>query len=116
MPSLEKATAVARTSRLLLALRMIRVQRIYISPVKSLGLASLDRAFLDKPGIPGDRAFFIVDAEGKLFTQRVFGPLVQVQTGYEHKSGRMELTFPEANAVSGVPRRGLASKHVREGA
>ncbi len=43
---------------------MIRVQRMYISPVKSLRLMPVDRAFLDKPGIAGDRAFFIIDAQG----------------------------------------------------
>ena len=69
----------------------MRVQSMYISPVKSLGLAPIDRAFLDKPGIAGDRAFFIIDAQGAMFTQRVFGPLVQIRTSYDAESGSLEL-------------------------
>ncbi len=85
---------------------MIRVQNIYYSPVKSLRLVPLDRAFLDKPGIAGDRAFFIIDAEGAPFTQRVFGPMVQIQTFYEADSGRLELSFPDGSTIAGVPEVG----------
>ncbi len=85
---------------------MIRVQRIYISPVKSLALAPLTHAYLDKPGIAGDRAFFIIDAQGNMFTQRVYGPLVQLRTGYEPESGRLELSFPDGSTVAGVPELG----------
>ena len=87
---------------------MIRVQHMYISPVKALGLTPLDRAFLDKPGIAGDRAFFIIDAQGILFTQRVFGPLVRVQTAYDAGSESLELSFPDSDSVAGVPELGDA--------
>ena len=86
----------------------MRVQSRYISPVKSLGLAPIERAFLDKPGIAGDRAFFIIDAEDAMFTQRVFGPLVQVRTSYDAESGSLELSFPDGGAVAGVPELGAA--------
>ncbi len=82
---------------------MIRVQRMYISPVKSLRLTPVDRAFLDKPGIAGDRAFFIIDAQGAPFTQRVFGPMVQIQAAYDVTSERLELAFPDGSTVAGVP-------------
>ncbi|MCH8853461.1 MAG: MOSC domain-containing protein [Planctomycetes bacterium] len=81
---------------------------MYISPVKSLGLAPIDQAFLDKPGIAGDRAFFIIDAQGAMFTQRVFGPLVQVRTSYDVESGNLELSFPDGRTVAGVPELGAA--------
>ena len=86
----------------------MRVQSMYISPVKSLGLAPIDQAFLDKPGIAGDRAFFIIDAQGAMFTQRVFGPLVQVRTSYDVESGNLELSFPDGRTVAGVPELGAA--------
>jgi len=54
---------------------MIPVQQMYIAPVKSLALTPIARARLDKPGIAGDRAFFIVDERGKLITQRDHGAL-----------------------------------------
>ncbi len=87
---------------------MIHIQSIYISPVKSLGLAPIDRAFLDKPGIAGDRAFFIIDAQGAMFTQRAFGPLVQIRTSYDADSGSLELSFPDGGTVAGVPELGAA--------
>ncbi len=87
---------------------MIRIQSMYISPVKSLGLAPIDRAYLDKPGIPGDRAFFIVDAQGTMFTQRTYGPLAQIRTAYDTDSGHLELSFPDGATVAGVPELGDA--------
>jgi uncharacterized protein YcbX len=85
---------------------MIRIERIYYSPVKSLALAELQRAYLDKPGIAGDRAFFIVDAEGRLFTQREYGPLVQIKAAYDAATGELQLSFPDGAAVRGVPEPG----------
>ena len=82
---------------------MIHIQSIYISPVKSLGLAPLDRAFLDKPGIAGDRAFFIIDAQGAMFTQRTFGPLERIRTSYQPANGRLELSFPYGCTVAALP-------------
>ena len=85
---------------------MIRVDRLYVSPVKALGLVEVRRAYLDKPGIAGDRAFFIVDAAGPLFTQRDYGPLVQIRPTYEPADGRLELAFPDGRIVAGVPEPG----------
>ncbi|MDP3767041.1 MAG: MOSC N-terminal beta barrel domain-containing protein, partial [Dehalococcoidia bacterium] len=85
---------------------MIRIDRLFLSPVKSLALAEVSRAYLDKPGIAGDRAFFIVDAAGKLFTQRDYGPLVQVHASYETTSGRLDLAFPDGRVLNAVPEAG----------
>ena len=85
---------------------MIRVQKIYISPIKSLALSPLSTAYLDKPGIAGDRAFFIIDADSNMFTQRVYGPLVQLQTGYDPESGQLSLSFPDGSTVAGIPELG----------
>lgn len=82
---------------------MIRVERMYMSPVKSLALTEVTRAVLDKPGIAGDRAFFIVDSDGKLFTQRQYGPLVQIKASYDVTAGVLELTFPDGRCLAGVP-------------
>jgi len=85
---------------------MIRIHRLYMSPVKALALVELERCYLDKPGIAGDRAFYIVDAAGKLLTQRDHGPLVQVRPTYDPASGRLELAFPDGHTVDGVPEPG----------
>ncbi len=76
---------------------------MYISPVKSLALSEVTRAFLDKPGIAGDRAFFLVDAAGQLFTQRDHGPLVQIKAWYDVTTGELRLAFPDGRCLSGVP-------------
>ncbi|MGB2694013.1 MAG: MOSC N-terminal beta barrel domain-containing protein [Dehalococcoidia bacterium] len=89
---------------------MIRIESLYLSPVKSLALAEVGSAFLDKPGISGDRAFFIVDAQSKLFTQREHGPLVQVHAAYDVASGALDLTFPGGHTVRGTPGLGDATK------
>ncbi len=82
---------------------MIRVDRLYIASVKSLALTEVARAYLDKPGIAGDRAFFIITADGKLLTQREYGPLVQIRPSYDVSTGELELAFPGGRALRGVP-------------
>jgi uncharacterized protein YcbX len=87
---------------------MIRVEKLYYAPVKSLALVEAERAYLDKPGIAGDRAFYIIDERGKLITQRDHGPLVQVRPSYDAESGRLELHFPDGSVLAGVPQLGEA--------
>jgi uncharacterized protein YcbX len=85
---------------------MIRVERLYFSPVKSLALVELGEARLDKPGIAGDRAFFIIDEQGELVTQRGVASLVQVRPSYDTTSGELGLIFPDGQCVCGVPELG----------
>ena len=85
---------------------MIRIERMYYSPVKALALAEVTRAYLDKPGIAGDRAFYVVNAAGRLFTQRDYGPLVQIKAAYDVASGELQLTFPGGRVLKGVPEPG----------
>ncbi len=85
---------------------MIRVERMYTSPVKALALCEVKQAFLDKAGIPGDRAFFIVDGGGRLFTQREYGPLVRIGASYDAPTDYMALTFPDGRSVTGTPEPG----------
>lgn len=80
-----------------------RIEQIFIAPVKSLGLAALTRARLTKAGIAGDRAFYIIDADGKLVTQRQHGALVQVGATHNAASGTLSLTFPDGRVAAGVP-------------
>ena len=80
----------------------MRVEAIYLSPVKSLALERVERARLGKGGFEGDRRFFMVDAGGKLFTQREHFPLVQVHASYDAAAERLELRFPDGSAVAGA--------------
>ncbi len=84
----------------------IHVESMYISPVKSLALQRIDGARLEKPGIAGDRAFYIIDARRKLITQREHFPLVQVRAEYDVAKGWLRLAFPDGAAVEGVAEQG----------
>jgi uncharacterized protein YcbX len=85
---------------------MPRIEAIYYSPVKSLALAPLERARLEKAGIPGDRAFFIADTDDKLVTQREHFPLVQVKAAYDAARDDLVLAFPDGDIASGTPQPG----------
>jgi uncharacterized protein YcbX len=84
----------------------IRIEAMYIAPVKSLALQRIDGARLEKPGIAGDRAFYMIDARGKFFTQRQHFPMVQVRAEYDVASDWLRLAFPDGAVVEGAPEPG----------
>jgi uncharacterized protein YcbX len=83
-----------------------RLERIFAAPVKSLALEERRTAYLDKPGIAGDRAFWIVDEHGKLVTQREVPSLVQVRAAYDERAGRLALTFPDGSVAADAAETG----------
>jgi uncharacterized protein YcbX len=87
---------------------MIRIHSMYIAPVKALALTPIERGLLDKPGIAGDRAFYIINEYGEMFSQREHPALVQVVPAYDVASGQLTLTFPDGATVRGVPEPGEA--------
>ena len=83
-----------------------RIEAIYISPVKSLGLQRLDRAVIGAKGIPEDRRFFLVDDVGHLVTQRECGALVQVRSSYRLEPEMLRLEFPDGTVCESAVVRG----------
>jgi uncharacterized protein YcbX len=81
----------------------VRVEAIYISPVKSLALLSVERAMLGKHGILEDRRFFIVSEKARLVTQREVAPLTQVRASYALEPEVLRLEFPDGRVVEGTP-------------
>jgi hypothetical protein len=79
----------------------IRIASLYVSPVKSLRLARIDHARLEKPGIAGDRAFHIIDARGRLFTQRECPAFTRVNAAYDIDRDSLRLEFPQGRIVEG---------------
>ncbi len=79
---------------------------MYISPVKSLALAAVERALLDKAGIAGDRAFHLIDEQGRLFTQRECPAFVRVGQAYDLAGDVLRMTLPDGGLVEGVPEPG----------
>lgn len=74
---------------------------ITIAPVKALGLVQLDEVLLEPFGVPGNRAFYLVDDGGRLVNGKVAGSLVQVAPDYEPNAERLRLTFPDGSVLEG---------------
>ncbi len=84
----------------------MRVEAIYISPVKSLALQRVECVHLGKHGIPEDRRFFLVSDNARLVTQREVGPLTQVRATYTREPEILRLRFPDGRVVEGTPASG----------
>jgi uncharacterized protein YcbX len=80
---------------------MAHVTRISIAPVKALSLVFPDEVELGVGGVPGDRRFWLTDADGRLFNNKRLGPLALVRPNWDEESGRLALTFPDGRVVSG---------------
>ncbi len=56
---------------------------------------------VEKSGIPEDRRFHLVDAEGLLLTQRQHGRLVLLNAQYSGESDVLTLRFPDGDCLEG---------------
>lgn len=85
---------------------MPKITAIHATPVKSLGLASLESAHVTHRGVVGDRRFLLMDSEGRVVTQRQLGKLTLVSAEYSAEDDSLRLTFPDGRAVVGRPESG----------
>lgn len=79
-----------------------RVAWIAIAPVKAMALAQLPSARLERTGIPGDRAFAVVDAEMRLVNGKRIGALAAIRPEYHPEAGELALRFPDGGVTGGV--------------
>jgi hypothetical protein len=79
-----------------------RVVRISVAPVKSLGLVHPDEVELDKLGVVGNRRFWLVDEDRRLFNNKRNGPLVRIRPEWSEQTRELALTFPDGTRVAGV--------------
>jgi uncharacterized protein YcbX len=79
-----------------------RVTRISIAPVKSLGLVHPDEVEVGPRGVVGNRRFWLVDEDGRLFNNKRCGPLVRVRPEWDEESRTLALTLPDGERVEGV--------------
>jgi uncharacterized protein YcbX len=79
-----------------------RVARISIAPVKSLGLLHPDEVELEQGGVRGNRRFWLVDADGRLFNNKRNGPMVRIASHWDEDTRELTLTFPDGSVVGGV--------------
>ncbi|MGH2597072.1 MAG: MOSC domain-containing protein [Actinomycetota bacterium] len=80
---------------------MAQVARINITPVKSLALAHPEEVRVEETGVPGDRVFYLVDEDGRLFSAHDFGPLQTIHPSFNAAGERLSLTFPGGTVVEG---------------
>ena len=77
------------------------VSWISVTPVKGLRLQPRDEVEVTEDGIPGDRAFFLVDERGAMVSATRIGPLVSVVADHDAGEGRLSLRFPDGSVVAG---------------
>ena len=79
-----------------------RVERISIAPVKSLGLAHPETVELEAGGVRGDRRFWLVDEDGRLYNNKRNGPMVTIRPTWDEVTRELSLEFPDGTRVAGV--------------
>lgn len=84
------------------------VVRISIAPVKSLGLVHPQEVELETFGVRGNRRFWLLDADGRLYNNKRNGPMVQVRPDWDENTRRLVLTFPGGEVAEGVVELGEA--------
>jgi len=80
---------------------VIRVARLSISPVRSLGLEHPASIELGERGVLEDRRFFVIDEGGRLVDQLIAGELVQVAAHTNPEATHLRLTLPDGPVVVG---------------
>jgi hypothetical protein len=78
-----------------------RVARISIAPVKALHVVNPDEVELTHEGVPGDRRFWLVDANRRLVNGKGHPALMRVRPAWDEASRRLSLAFPDGAVVEG---------------
>jgi uncharacterized protein YcbX len=78
------------------------VVRISTAPVKSLGLLHPDEIEVGPRGVVGNRRFWLVDEDGRLFNNKRCGPIVQIRPEWDEATRTLALTLPGGERVEGV--------------
>jgi uncharacterized protein YcbX len=77
------------------------VSWISFTPVKGLRMRQRDEAEVTLDGIRGDRAFFLVDPDGRMVNAKRLGALMTVVADHDAAAGRLALQFPDGREVAG---------------
>lgn len=77
---------------------------ISVAPVKGLRLRQRSEVSLTTGGVPGDRAFFVVDEQGVMISMKRLGALVAVVPDHDSATDTLALHFPDGRVVTGPVR------------
>ena len=81
---------------------MPEVARISVTPIKSMALLNPQEVILTDVGVPGDRLFYLVDADGRMFKAgRLHSPTQPIVPTYEPEQEHLSLAFPDGSVVQG---------------
>jgi uncharacterized protein YcbX len=72
-----------------------------MTPVKGMALVHPEAAELTSRGIPANRRFYLIDADGGLFSTTHHGPLVSVVPTYDPERERLGMRFPDGTEIEG---------------
>jgi uncharacterized protein YcbX len=81
--------------------RVKTVARISVSPVKGFRLRHPDEVHLDTDGVPGNRRFFIVDADGQRLRGSQTPWLSLLAADYDEEAEQLTIRFPDGSVASG---------------
>lgn len=73
------------------------ITRISFTPVKGMRIASLEETALSRYGIPGDRAFYLVDGRRRMVNAKRVGGLLMIQPEFDLAAGVLRLLFPDGS-------------------
>ena len=76
--------------------------------MKSLGLLHPDEIELEPHGVRGNRRFWLVDRNGRLFNNKRNGPMVRIRPEWDEETRQLALTFPDGARVEGTVELGEA--------
>lgn len=80
---------------------MKTVARISVSPVKGFRLRHPDQVRLEADGVPGNRRFFVVDADGQRLRGSQTPWFSLLAADYDEDAERLTVRFPDGSAASG---------------
>lgn len=84
----------------------MHIESIAVTPVKGLGLNHPAAVDVTATGVPGDRRFAVVDAEGRMVNGKQLGELVRVHALWNETPETLVLVFPDGARVGGEVRLG----------
>jgi uncharacterized protein YcbX len=81
----------------------VTVTELAIAPVKGMRLMAVDELELTEYGPLGDRAFMVVEPDGKLVNTMRTPELMQVEPRFDPASGELALRFPGGDEAVAMP-------------
>src|SRR3990170_1791146 len=80
---------------------MPTITRFNVTPVKSTRLHHPEAIRFEPYGVPGNRDFFPITEEGRLFAGSKLGPLVQIEANHDEERDTLHIRFPDGIEIEG---------------